>query len=420
MEMPTRNKQRTNRSRRSWEQIRKEFPVLSQSVNDHPLAYLDNAASSQMPQQVVDKLVWYHTGNHSNVHRGVHTLSQRATDAYDGARKRVAEFINAPHERECIFVRGTTEGINLVAHGFGHKFVGEGDTIVVSALEHHSNIVPWQMLCEQKGANLEVIPMNDAGELVLDELDEMLDDSVKLVGVNHVSNALGTVNPVEEIIERAHSRDIPVLVDGAQAIPHMPVDVQQLGADFYVFSGHKMCGPTGIGVLWGRSELLEEMDPYQGGGDMILSVTWEGSKYNDVPHKFEAGTPSIAAAVALGEAVDYLDEIGMERIAEREAELLEMATERIEELGGVRPVGTAEHKASVLSFMIEGVHPHDVGTILDSEGVAIRAGHHCAQPVMDRLGIAATARASLAFYNNERDIDRLVAGIYSVKEIFGV
>ena len=420
MEMPTRDTGSSRGTERTWDEIRNDFPILQQSIHDHPLSYLDNAASSQMPQPVIDRLTWYHSGEHSNVHRGVHTLSQRATRAYDGARERIARFINAPDSKECIFVRGTTEGINLVAHGFGGPFLAEGDTVVVSALEHHSNIVPWQILGEQKGVNLEVIPMNDAGELILDDLDEMLDDSVGLVAVNHVSNALGTVNPIEEITERAHARDIPVLVDGAQAVPHMPVDVQKLGCDFYAFSGHKMCGPTGIGVLWGRQKWLEKMEPYQGGGDMILSVTWESTTYNDIPHKFEAGTPSIAAAVALGEAVDYLEGIGMERIAGREAELFDEITRRIGGLDGVDIIGTAEDKASVLSFAVDGVHPHDVGTILDNEGVAIRAGHHCAQPVMDRLGIPATARASLAFYNDESDIDRLVGAIYSVKEIFGV
>ncbi len=420
MELPTSEKRPVRSSDRSWEEIRKEFPILQQTIREHPLAYLDNAASSQMPQDVIDRLVWYHSGEHSNVHRGVHTLSQRATNAYDQAREKVASFINAPSSKECIFTSGTTEGINLVAHGYGRPFVDEGDTIVVSALEHHSNIVPWQILCEEKGANLEVIPMNDAGELILDDFDEMLDSSVKLVCVNHVSNALGTINPIKEITDRAHKKEIPVLVDGAQAVPHMPVNVQALGADFYVFSGHKMCGPTGIGVLWAKRRWLEEMQPFQGGGDMILSVTWEGTTYNDIPFKFEAGTPSIAAAIGLGAAADYLDHIGMSRIAEREAELLTRTTERLKALGGIRCFGTASEKAGVVSFDIDGVHPHDIGTILDNEGVAIRAGHHCAQPVMDRLGIPATARASLAFYNNEADIDRLVAGLYSVKEIFGV
>ncbi len=404
---------------RDWEEIRSDFPILKQSVRDHPLSYLDNAASSQMPQDVIDRLVWYHSGEHSNVHRGVHTLSQRATRAYDQAREKVARFINASETKECIFTSGTTESINLVAHGFGRLFIGEGDRIVISAMEHHSNIVPWQILADEKGAEISVIPMSDRGELILDDFDEML-EGAKLVCVNHVSNALGTVNPIEEIVDRAHKKGVPVLVDGAQAIPHMAVDVQELGCDFYAFSGHKMCGPTGIGVLWGRKEWLEKMQPYQGGGDMILSVTWEGTTYSDLPFKFEAGTPSIAAAIGLGAAIDYLESIGMDRIARREAELLAYGTDRLQELGGIRIVGEAADKASVISFVVDGVHPHDIGTILDDEGVAVRAGHHCAQPVMDRLQIPATARASLAFYNQEIDIDRLVAGLYSVKEIFGV
>ena len=404
---------------RDWEEIRSDFPILKQSVRDHPLSYLDNAASSQMPQDVIDRLVWYHSGEHSNVHRGVHTLSQRATRAYDQAREKVARFINASETKECIFTSGTTESINLVAHGFGRLFIGEGDRIVISAMEHHSNIVPWQILADEKGAEISVIPMSDRGELILDDFDEML-EGAKLVCVNHVSNALGTVNPIEEIVDRAHKKGVPVLVDGAQAIPHMAVDVQELGCDFYAFSGHKMCGPTGIGVLWGRKEWLEKMQPYQGGGDMILSVTWEGTTYSDLPFKFEAGTPSIAAAIGLGAAIDYLEGIGMDRIARREAKLLAYGTDRLQELGGIRIVGEAADKASVISFVVDGVHPHDIGTILDDEGVAVRAGHHCAQPVMDRLQIPATARASLAFYNQEIDIDRLVAGLYSVKEIFGV
>ncbi len=420
MDLTAANESLATSKSRSWDEIRRDFPVLHQTINDHPLAYLDNAASSQMPQQVIDRLVWYHSGEHSNVHRGVHTLSQRATRAYDEAREKVASFINASSSKECIFVSGTTEGINLVAHSYGRKFIGQDDTILVSALEHHSNIVPWQIIGEETGAKIEVIPMDDRGELILDDLDQMLSGSVKLVCVNHVSNALGTINPIEEIIERAHAQDVPVLVDGAQAAPHMAVDVQALDADFYVFSGHKMCAPTGIGVLWGKQKWLDQMQPYQGGGDMILSVTWEGTKYNDLPFKFEAGTPNIAGAIGLGAAVDYLQSIGLDRIARREADLLAIATAALEELSGVFVIGTAREKAAVLSFGVEGVHPHDVGTILDNEGVAIRAGHHCAQPVMDRLGVPATARASFAFYNHEADIEQLVAGLYSVKEIFGV
>ncbi|RDV39513.1 cysteine desulfurase [Bradymonadaceae bacterium TMQ3] len=405
---------------RSWEEVRADFPILAQSINGHPLAYLDTAASAQMPQQVIDRLVWYHSTLHSNVHRGVHTLSQRATQAFEDVRLKVKELLNAPSLKECIFTGGTTDAINLVAHSFGKTFLKEGDRVLLSALEHHANIVPWQRICEEVGASIDVIPINDRGELLLDELDALLTDRTRIVGVNHVSNALGTVNPVEEIIARAHARDIPVLIDGAQAVAHMKVDVQALDADFYAFSSHKICGPTGIGILYGKERWLEKMQPYRSGGDMILSVSWEGTTYNGLPHKFEAGTPSIAAGVGMGAAIDYLQELGLERVAAREAELLEKATERLAQIPGVRLIGTAEHKASVLSFDIEGVHPHDIGSILDSEGVAIRAGHHCAQPVMTRLGVPATARASFAFYNDDQDIDRLVAGIYSVKEIFGV
>lgn len=405
---------------RSWEEVRADFPILAQSINGHPLAYLDTAASAQMPQQVIDRLVWYHSTLHSNVHRGVHTLSQRATQAFEDVRLKVQQLLNAPSLKECIFTGGTTDAINLVAHSFGKAFLKQGDRVLLSALEHHANIVPWQRICEEVGAFIDVIPINDRGELLLDGLDELLTDRTRIVGVNHVSNALGTVNPIEEIIARAHARDIPVLIDGAQAVAHMKVDVQALDADFYAFSSHKLCGPTGIGVLYGKERWLEKMPPYRSGGDMILNVSWEGTTYNGLPHKFEAGTPSIAAGVGMGAAIDYLQELGFERIAAREAELLAQATERLGAIPGVRLIGTAEHKASVLSFDIEGVHPHDIGSILDSEGVAIRAGHHCAQPVMTRLGVPATARASFAFYNDDQDIDRLVAGIHSVKEIFGV
>jgi cysteine desulfurase/selenocysteine lyase len=409
----------TDRSEWSWEVIRDEFPVLKQSIDGHPLSYLDNAASSQMPQSVIDRLTWYQSAEHSNVHRGVHTLSQKATDAYEKAREKVAGFINAADSDQCIFTRGATEGVNLVAHGWGRKFIKEGDEIIISALEHHANIVPWQMLCQEKGATLKVIPMTDEGELVIDDLAALFTDRTKIIGVTHVSNALGTVNPVAEIIDMAHERNVPVLVDGCQAVPHMRVDVQALDADFYVFSGHKMCGPTGIGVMYGKRELLEAMNPFMGGGDMIRSVTFEKTTYAPIPHKFEAGTPSILAVVGLGSAIDYLESVGMGRIAAREQELLGYATERITELGFVHILGTAPNKASVVSFEVDGVHPHDVGTILDTEGVAIRAGHHCAQPVMDRLGVPATARASLAFYNSKDDVDALIGALQTVKEIFG-
>ena len=408
-----------DRSSSDWEEIRADFPVLSQKIEGNRLAYLDNAASSQAPQSVVDRMNRYQTTEHSNVHRGVHTLSQRATDAYEGARERIAGFINAPDADQCIFTRGATEAINLVMYAWGRQNIGEGDEILISAMEHHSNIVPWQMLCEEVGAELRIVPMTDEGELEIDAYRELLGERTKIVGIVQVSNALGTINPVEEMIELAHKQGVPVLVDGCQAVPHLPVDVQALDADFYAFSGHKMNGPTGIGVLYGRREMLEQMRPFQGGGDMIRSVTFEETTYSDLPYKFEAGTPAILPAVGLGAAVDYLESIGMERVAAREGELLGYATRQLEEIEGVRIFGRAERKASVLSFDIEGVHPHDIGTILDADGVAIRAGHHCAQPVMDRLGIAATARASFSFYNNRQDADQLAAGIQRVKEIFG-
>lgn len=404
---------------RSWEAIRSDFPILDQEVNGEPLAYLDNAASSQVPRAVTERMERYQRLEHSNVHRGVHTLSQRATDAYEGARQRIASFIGAPRADQCIFTRGATEGINLISNAWGRESVGEGDEIVISAMEHHSNIVPWQMLCEEVGAELKILPMTDRGELRVEKLDDLLGPRTRLVGVLQVSNALGTVNPVDEIVEIAHERDIPVLVDGCQAVPHMPVDVERLDADFYVFSGHKMNGPTGIGVLYGKREWLDSMRPFQGGGDMIKSVTFEETTFNDLPYKFEAGTPAIMPAVGLGAAVDYLEEIGMERIRAREAELLDYATEQLQEIEGVRIFGRADAKASVLSFGIENVHPHDIGTIVDDEGVAIRAGHHCAQPVMDRLGIPATARASFSYYNTAREVDQLVGAIERVKGIFG-
>lgn len=411
---------KTGEPERSWEEIRQDFPILQQSVNKHPLVYLDNAASTQIPRSVLDTLVWYHSTEHSNVHRGVHTLSQRATNSYDRAREKVRRFIHAAHAHECIFVRGTTEGINLVAHSYGRSHIKAGDEIIISALEHHANIVPWQILCEEVGAKLLVIPMNDAGELDMAAYRELLSERTRLVAVAHVSNALGTVNPIAEIIALAHEKGAKVLVDGAQAVAHMPVDVQALDVDFYVFSGHKLYAPTGIGVLYGKTELLEQMQPYQSGGAMIARVTFEETTFTELPYRFEAGTPSIAASVALGSAIDYIESIGLARIAQREADLLDYATAKLQGVEGVRILGTAKDKASVLSFEVEGVHPHDVGTILDGEGVAVRAGHHCAQPVMDRLQVPATARASFAFYNNYADIDALVAALYTVKEIFGV
>jgi cysteine desulfurase / selenocysteine lyase len=400
------------------ERIRADFPVLHQTVNGKPLVYLDNAASSQVPQVVIDRGSVYLEQEHSNIHRGVHYLSQRATTAYEGAREKVKRFINARESRECIFVRGATEGINLVMYGYGRKFIGEGDEIIISAMEHHANIVPWQMLCEEKGARLRVIPMNDAGELLLDEYEALLNERTKLVGVVHVSNALGTINPVKHMIAQAHKYGVPVLVDGAQAAPHMPVDMQDLDADFYVFSGHKMYAPTGSGIIYGKAELLEKMNPFQGGGDMIKTVTFEKTTYADLPNRLEAGTPAIASQIGLGAAIDYLNTIGREQAAAHEAELLRYATERVSAIEGVRIIGTAKEKASVLSFVIDDIHPHDIGTILDQEGIAVRAGHHCAQPVMQRFKVPATARASFAFYNTKEEIDVLARTIERVIEIF--
>ena len=398
--------------------IREDFPILKQLVNGKPLVYLDNAATSQKPQSVIDTLVRYYTTENSNVHRGVHTLSQLATDDYEQARTQVRNFINAKEDEEIIFVRGTTEAINLVAQTFGRQKISEGDEIIISTMEHHSNIVPWQILCQEKGAKLRVIPINDAGELLLDEYEKLINPRTKLVSIVHQSNALGTINPVEDIVQIAHRQGVPVLLDGAQAVAHVSVDVQQLGCDFYAFSGHKLYGPTGIGVLYGKAELLEEMPPYQAGGEMIRSVTFEKTLYNVLPNKFEAGTPNIAGAIGLGAAISYVNGIGMDRIFSYESELLQYGTERLLAIGGLTLMGTAAKKGSVLSFVMDGVHPHDIGTILDAEGIAIRTGHHCAQPLMDRFGVAATARASLAFYNTKEEIDVLVKGIDRVIEVF--
>jgi cysteine desulfurase/selenocysteine lyase len=400
------------------EQIRKDFPILDQKVHGKPLAYLDNAATSQKPKSVIDALTSFYLWDNSNIHRGVHELSERSTRAYEEARAKVRRFLNAAHDHEVIFVRGTTEGINLVAQSYGRRHVGAGDEVIVTALEHHSNIVPWQILCEEKGATLRVIPINDRGEVLVDRLDDMLNDRTRLMAVGHVSNALGTINPMREIIATAHRGGVPVLVDGAQAAPHMRLDVQALDADFYVFSGHKIYAPTGIGVLYGKTALLEAMPPYQGGGDMIRSVTFEKTTYNALPYKFEAGTPDIAGVIGLGAAIDYINAVGIENIAAHEHDLLEYGTRMLESIPGVRLVGTARHKAAVLSFVLEGVHPHDVGTVLDQEGIAVRTGHHCAQPVMERFGIPATTRASFAMYNTSEEIDRLAEGIGRVKELF--
>jgi cysteine desulfurase/selenocysteine lyase len=398
--------------------IRRDFPILQESVHGKPLVYLDNAATAQKPQSVIDTMVRSLAEENANIHRGVHALSERATRSFEDARAKVKRFINAADVREIVFVRGTTEAINLVAQTFGRTRLTAGDEVLISALEHHSNIVPWQLLAEQVGFRLRVIPMTDSGELRLDLYQGLLTPRTKLVSVVHVSNSLGTINPVEELVSVAHERGIPVLLDGAQAVPHLKVDVQALDCDFYAFSGHKMFGPTGIGVLYGKRTLLESMPPYQGGGDMISSVTFEKSEYNVVPYKFEAGTPNITGAVGLGAAIDYLEGLDWPAVQEYEHELLAYGTERLSALTGVRILGTAASKASVLSFVMEHVHPHDIGTILDQEGVAIRTGHHCTQPVMERLGVPATARASLAFYNTRDEIDTLVAALGKVQEIF--
>jgi len=398
--------------------IREDFPVLRQIVNGKPLVYLDNAASSQVPQVVIDRGSIYLEDEHSNIHRGVHYLSQKATTAYEGAREKVKRFINAREAKECIFVRGATEGINLVMHGYGRKFLNSGDEIIISAMEHHANIVPWQMLCEEKGARLRVIPMNDAGELLMDEYDALLSERTKFVAVTHISNALGTVNPIKQMINQAHKYGVPVLIDGAQSAPHMAVNVQDLDCDFFAFSGHKMFAPTGSGVVYGKTALLEKMNPFQGGGDMIKSVTFEKTIYGDLPNKFEAGTPAIASQIGLGAAIDYLGTINRKQAEAHEQELLRYATEQISSIEGVRVIGTAREKTSVLSFVIDDIHPHDIGTILDQEGIAVRAGHHCAQPVMQRFNVPATARASFAFYNTREEVDVLARTIERVVEIF--
>jgi cysteine desulfurase/selenocysteine lyase len=397
--------------------VRGDFPALAQEVNGKPLVYLDNAATSQKPRAVIDAVSHYYAHSNANVHRGVHTLSVHATELYEGAREKVRALINAAELSEIIFVRGTTEGINLVAHSFGAR-IRAGDEVVISAMEHHSNIVPWQLLCERTGAKLRVIPMDRNGDLVMDEYRKLLNERTRIVAVAHVSNSLGTVNPVREIIALAHERGIPVLIDGAQAVPHFRVDVRALDADFYAFSGHKMFGPTGAGVLYGRRALLETLPPYQGGGDMIASVSFAKTTFNILPHRFEAGTPDIAAAVGLGAAIDYLNGIGWDAIAAYERDLVAYAAERIAAVEGVTLIGTPAHRAGVVSFTIHGVHPHDAGMILDHEGIAIRAGHHCTQPVMDFFGVPATNRASFAFYNTRDDVDRLIAGLAKVKEVF--
>jgi cysteine desulfurase/selenocysteine lyase len=400
------------------ERVRRDFPILARDVRGKKLVYLDNAATSQKPRAVIDTITRYYEQENANIHRGVHFLSELATSKHDRARQAVRGFINASDVKELIFVRGTTEAINLVAQTYGRVNIGSGDEVLITAMEHHSNIVPWQMLCDEKNAKLRVAPINDAGELILEEFAKLLTSRTKIVAIAHVSNALGTVNPLAQMIELAHEKNIPVLVDGAQAVPHMKVDVQALDCDFYTLSSHKMFGPMGIGVLYGKAHLLEAMPPYQGGGDMISSVTFDKTIYNKLPFKFEAGTPDVAGAIGLGAAIDYLSAIGLEQIARYEHELVSYATEKLSGLSGVRLIGTPKERAGVVSFVIENVHPHDVGTILDQEGIAIRTGHHCAQPIMDRFGIPATARASFAFYNTKEEVDALVNGIIKVQEVF--
>jgi cysteine desulfurase/selenocysteine lyase len=398
--------------------IRADFPILRQKVHGKPLVYLDNGATSQKPQIVIDTLNRYYSEGNSNIHRGVHFLSERATEAYETARQKIRRFLNAGSDQEIIFVRGTTEAINLVAQSYGRTFLKKGDEIIVSAMEHHSNIVPWQILCEQIGARLRVIPINHDGEIVLDEYRRLLTDKTKFVSVTHVSNALGTIVPVKDIVRLAHERSVPVLLDGAQAIPHLKVDVQELGCDFYAFSGHKLFGPTGVGILYGRAELLDAMPPYQGGGDMISLVTFEKTHYNVLPYKFEAGTPHIAGGIGLGAAIDYLAGLDWERVAVHEHDLLAYATSALSRIDGLRIIGTAREKVGVISFVFDHIHAHDVGTILDQEGVAVRAGHHCAMPVMQRFGVPATTRASFALYNTREEIDVLVRGIHRALKVF--
>ncbi|MBI4403524.1 MAG: cysteine desulfurase [Deltaproteobacteria bacterium] len=398
--------------------IRRDFPILKQKIHGKPLIYLDNAATAQKPHQVIEAVNRFYLEDCSNIHRGVHTLSERATKAYENAREKVRQFINAKSNKEIIFVRGATEAINLVAQAFGRTTVGAMDEIVLSSMEHHSNIVPWQMLCEEKGAHLRVIPMNEEGDLNLDKVNLPFNERTKLVALTHVSNAIGTINPIRKVIEAAHLRNIPVLIDGAQSAPHFRVDVQQLGCDFYVFSGHKLYGPTGVGVLYGKQSLLERMPPYQGGGDMIRSVTFEKTVFNELPYKFEAGTPNISGVTGLGAAIDYVHSVGLEQIEPYERSLTQYALEQLATYPWIRLIGRPRERVSVISFVVDGIHPHDVGTILDQEGIAIRTGHHCAQPVMEHFGLSATCRLSLAFYNTREEIDALVGALKKAREVF--
>ena len=400
------------------ESLKSDFPTLKQKINGNELVYLDNAATTQKPEKVIKALESYYRSINSNIHRGVHTLSIRATDAYEEARSKVAAFINAEHREEIIFVRGATEAINLVANSYVRPILKEGDQIIISQMEHHANIVPWQIICEQKKAELKIIPMNEKGELLIEEIEGIISEKTKFISINHVSNSLGTINRIEDVIKIAHSNNIRIMIDGAQAVQHLSVDLTKLNPDFYCFSGHKVYAPTGIGVLYGKKELLEKMPPYQGGGDMIKSVTFEKTIYNDIPNRFEAGTPNIAGTIGLGVSIDYLVSIGIENIAKHEKELLDYATQEIRKIEGVQIIGNAIEKASVLSFVIEGIHPHDIGTIMDKQGVAIRTGHHCTQPTMDFYGISATARASFAIYNSRKDVDVLINAVKKTIEVF--
>lgn len=400
------------------ESLKSDFPTLKQKINGNELVYLDNAATTQKPEKVIKALESYYRSINSNIHRGVHTLSVRATDAYEEARSKVAAFVNAENREEIIFVRGATEAINLVANSYVRPILKEGDQIIISQMEHHANIVPWQIICEQRKAELKIIPMNEKGELLIEEIEGMISEKTKFISINHVSNSLGTVNRIEDVIKVAHGNNIRIMIDGAQAVQHLSVDLMKLNADFYCFSGHKIYAPTGIGVLYGKKELLGKMPPYQGGGDMIKSVTFEKTVYNDIPNRFEAGTPNIAGAIGLGAAIDYLVSIGIENIAKHEKELLDYATQEIIKIEGVRIIGNAIEKASVLSFVIEEIHPHDIGTIMDKQGVAIRTGHHCTQPTMDFYGVPATARASFAIYNTKKDVDALINSVKKTIEVF--
>ncbi len=398
--------------------VKEEFPILSQSVNEKPLIYLDNASTTQKPSSVINEIQNYYESTNSNIHRGVHHLSQKATEKYEDSRKIVQKFIGAKSSKEIIFVRGATEAVNLVANSYVKPLLSEGDNIIISQMEHHANIVPWQLITKEKKAEIRVVPINEAGELLVEDMDDLIDENTRFISLNHVSNSLGTVNPVNKLIQKAHQNDIRIMIDGAQAVQHMKVNVSELDVDFYCFSGHKMYGPTGIGILYGKKEILEKMEPYQGGGDMIKSVTFEKTIYNDVPHIFEAGTPNIVGAIGLAKAIEFIENVTIERIEKHEMNLLNYATEKINSIEGVEIVGNAENKTSVISFVMGDIHPHDIGTIMDNLGIAIRAGHHCTQPVMDFYNIPATARASFAIYNTEEDVDKLVEGIQKVKEVF--